>query len=142
MKASIPTSSLLFFRPKTLRRPPQRSGFWTTFFLKAVAAALGVTGLVCAMICTYLYQRNGYSVPDGSSATYTALKVVETATTLALLLVIILKYRSFLVTELREGRMRSASLRAAAPVWASLAVELVLCACCCPIGVSWTWYSK
>lgn len=142
MRASVPTSSLLFFRPKTARRPPQRTGFWTSFFLKAVAAGLGMIGLICAMICTYLYQRNGYAVPDSSADTYTALKVVETSTTVSLLLVILLKYRSFLVAEFREGRMRSASLRAAAPLWASLAVELVLCACCCPVGISWTWYSK
>ena len=57
-----------------------------------------------------------------------------------LLLSLLLKYRAFLLSELRESRLRSASWRSAGHVWTKLLVELVICGLCCPIGVSWTWY--
>ena len=57
-----------------------------------------------------------------------------------LLLSLMLKYRAFLLSELRESRLRSASWRSAGHVWTKLAVELIICGLCCPIGVSWTWY--
>ena len=57
-----------------------------------------------------------------------------------LLLCLLLKYRAFLLSELRESRLRSASWRSAGHVWTKLIVELCICGLCCPIGISWTWY--
>ena len=57
-----------------------------------------------------------------------------------LLLTLLLKYRAFLQSELRERRLRSMSWRSAGHVWTKLVAELLICGLFCPIGVSGTWY--
>jgi hypothetical protein len=76
MKAKVLHSTEARFLPRTRQGTKKRRGYLVEFGLKVAAAALGALGLGCAMLCTYLYQSNGYSAPSGF---YTALKIIESA---------------------------------------------------------------
>ena len=77
MRAKILGSTEARFTPRTRQRTTKRRGFAIEFGLKVTAAVLGALGLACAMLCTYLYQSNGYALPTGGF--YTALKLIESA---------------------------------------------------------------
>ena len=77
MRAKIVGSTEARFTPRTRQGTTKRRGFAIEFGLKVTAAVLGALGLACAMLCTYLYQSNGYALPTGGF--YTALKLIESA---------------------------------------------------------------
>jgi hypothetical protein len=77
MRAKILGSTEARFTPRTRQGTTKRRGFAIEFGLKVTAAVLGALGLACAMLCTYLYQSNGYALPTG--VFYTALKLIESA---------------------------------------------------------------
>ena len=77
MRAKVLSSTESRFQPRTRQGTTKRRGFAEEFGLKVAAAALGALGLACAMLCTYLYQSNGYTTPTGGF--YTALKLIESA---------------------------------------------------------------
>jgi hypothetical protein len=76
MYAQTVKSTEMRFRPRSRLATTKRTGFALEFGLKIAAAVLGALGLVCAMVCTYLYQSSGYMIPSSPGFYYT-LKIVE-----------------------------------------------------------------
>ena len=78
MYAQTVKSTEMRFRPRSRLATTKRTGFALEFGLKLSAAFLGAVGLICAMVCTYLYQSSGYMIPS-SPAFYYTLKIIESA---------------------------------------------------------------